>query len=83
MIKTNQLRQPGSFLPTQQDRGYNQALVGNGQIMIYELKTGLEKTGVVELRMMTESNSSHKAESDLAAIENIASAVAVMATVQA
>ena len=49
-----------------------------------ELKTGLvEKTGVVELRMMTESNSSHKAESDLAAIENIASAVAVMATVQA
>lgn len=57
-------------------------LIGNGQ-MVNEWKAGLEKAGVPEHRITTESYFNHKAESDQTAIETIAAAVAASCTVEA
>ena len=57
-------------------------LIGNGQ-MVNEWKEGLEKAGVPESRVTTESYFNHKAKSDQAAIETIATSVAASCAVEA
>lgn len=57
-------------------------LIGNGQ-MVNEWKDGLDKAGVPDTRITTESYFNHKAESDKAAIETITTSVAASCTVEA